>query len=230
MATNDSQERDHIQKILDYLGEALDPSVLIGGWATFEIVGGEISKDIDLIIGSDEVRQKVLDRVEQLSTSDHLQGKKWRGVVEGIHIDIYIPYQSQLGAKLRLKVEVLARHTDPVDRVGWKLLTIEAHTLTKLAAVLDRPETEKGAKDAGELLRLLEKGVDAAAACAILVEATAVDPDALPEYVDTGFRHIAERSGANKAERRMLDRLRRTWGDEIRAAIDTTQPGRPVIF
>lgn len=37
-------------KVLDYLGRDLDPSILIGGWATQLRVGGEISHDIDLII------------------------------------------------------------------------------------------------------------------------------------------------------------------------------------
>jgi len=34
---------------VDRLGHDLEPSILIGGWATFARVGGEISLDIDLI-------------------------------------------------------------------------------------------------------------------------------------------------------------------------------------
>ena len=212
--------------LIDHLGHDLDPSILIGGWATFELVGGEISKDIDLIIFSDEVRAKIESRVSDLSKSDHHQGRKWRGIVDGIHIDIYLPYESQLGNKLRLRVEVLAEHTEPGFHKGWKLLTIEAHTITKMAALLDRPDSEKGMKDAGELLRLLKRGVDPSTACTILTTATAGPLDLIPDYVETAFRLIAEKSGANKADRRDLDRLRREWVDAAQVAIDPNRSPR----
>ena len=217
--------------LIDHLGHDLDPSILIGGWATFELVGGEISKDIDLIIFSDEVRAKIELRVSDLSKSDHHQGRKWRGIVDGIHIDIYLPYESQLGNKLRLRVEVLAEHTEPGFHKGWKLLTIEAHTITKMAALLDRPDSEKGLKDAGELLRLLKRGVDPSTACTILSTATAGPLDLIPDYVETAFRLIAEKSGANKADRRDLDRLRREWVDAAQVAIDPnrSQRERPTL-
>ena len=145
--------------LIDRLGHDLDPSILIGGWATFELVGGEISKDIDLIIFSDEVRAKIELRVSDLSKSDHHQGRKWRGIVDGIHIAIYLPYESQLGNKLRLRVETLAEHTE------------------------------------------------------------------------TAFRLIAEKSGANKADRRDLDRLRREWVDAAQVSIDPnrSQRERPTL-
>ena len=145
--------------LIDHLGHDLDPSILIGGWATFELVGGEISKDIDLIIFSDEVRAKIESRVSDLSKSDHHQGRKWRGIVDGIHIAIYLPYESQLGNKLRLRVETLAEHTE------------------------------------------------------------------------TAFRLIAEKSGANKADRRDLDRLRREWVDAAQVSIDPnrSQRERPTL-
>ena len=217
--------------LIDHLGHDLDPSILIGGWATFELVGGEISKDIDLIIFSDEVRAKIESGVSDLSKSDHHQGRKWRGIVDGIHIAIYLPYESQLGNKLRLRVETLAEHTEPGFRKGWKLLTIEAHTITKMAALLDRPDSEKGMKDAGELLRLLKRGVDPSTACTILTTATAGPLDLIPDCVETAFRLIAEMSGANKAARRDLDRLRREWVDAAQVAIDPnrSQRERPTL-
>lgn len=99
-------------EVLDFLGHELEPSILIGGWATVRRVGGEISHDIDLIIGSHEVRQKIEATLSGLSKSNHLQGTKWRGEFDGIHVDVYIPHQSQLGGKLRLRVEELAKHTE----------------------------------------------------------------------------------------------------------------------
>ncbi|AYG02446.1 hypothetical protein [Gryllotalpicola protaetiae] len=71
-------------------------------------MGGDISHDIDLIIGSPEVREMVRAALSELSESSHLQGTKWRGEFEGVHVDVYIPHQSELGGKLRLRVEVLA--------------------------------------------------------------------------------------------------------------------------
>lgn len=225
-------DQGRIHELIDHLGHDLDPSILIGGWATYELVGGEISKDIDLIIFSDEVRAKIEARVSDLSKSHHQQGLKWRGIVDGIHIDIYLPYESQLGKKLRLRVEVLARHTEPGFHKGWKLLTIEAHTITKMAALLDRPESEKGTKDAGELLRLIKRGVNATIACIILTAATAGPVELIPGYIDTTFRLIAEKSGANKADRRTLDRLRREWGDAAQTAIDPShgERSRPTLL
>ncbi len=218
-----------LRELIDQLGHDLDPSILIGGWATFELVGGEISKDIDLIIFSDEVRAKIESRVSDLSKSDHHQGRTWRDIVDGIHINIYLPYESQLGNKLRLRVEVLAEHTEPGFRKGWKLLTIEAHTITKIAALLDRPDSEKGLKDAGELLRLIKRGVDPGTACAILAAATAGPLEPIGDYIESAFRLIAEKSGANKAERRLLDRLRREWVDAAQIASDPSrrERGRP---
>lgn len=216
-----------ILELIDHLGHDLDPSILIGGWATFERVGGEISKDIDLIIGSDEVRAKIQDRVSKLSASYHLGGEKWAGEVDGVHVDIYLPYRSELGQKLRLRVEVLAQYTESFRHKGWKLLTLEAHTISKMAALLDRPDTEKGQKDAGEVLRLLQKGVDATVACKLLAEATAGDLALIPGHVETAFNLVAELSHANKTERRELDRLRRLWADAATAATTKAVAARP---
>jgi hypothetical protein len=91
---------------LDYLGHELEPSMLIGGWSTYFRVGGDISHDIDLIIASPEVRDRVRATVRGVSEPRHLQGRKWRGEVEGVHVDIYLPHESELGGKLRLKAEI----------------------------------------------------------------------------------------------------------------------------
>lgn len=50
---------DGLFRLVDSLGFDLEPSILIGGWATKFLVGGEISRDIDLIIYSPEVRQRL---------------------------------------------------------------------------------------------------------------------------------------------------------------------------
>ena len=111
-------DEGHLRLVLDYLGEELEPSILIGGWATFARVGGDISHDIDLIIGSPEVRKKVRSALSELSESSHLQGTKWRGNFEGVHVDVYIPHQSELGAKLRTCKRRLDRQLRDASQVA----------------------------------------------------------------------------------------------------------------
>lgn len=218
-----------LHAVLDYLGHELDPSILIGGWATFFRVAGDISYDIDLIIASQEVRDKVRAVVTGLSDSTHLSRRKWRGEVDGVHVDIYLPHESELGGKLRLRVEKLAAHTDDLGYKKWKLLTIEAHTISKVAALLDRPDSEKGFKDAREILRLLEKGVDPEVACAILAEATAGPVEDLPHHVATAFELLTTHAEPNKDQRRLLSRLRRLWVDAIAEVVNPVTHGRPPL-
>jgi hypothetical protein len=215
--------------VLDYLGHELEPSILIGGWATYFRVGGDISHDIDLIIGSPEVRERVRATVEGLSDSHHLQGRKWRGEVEGVHVDIYLPHESELGAALRLKVEVLAEYTDDLGHGRWRLLTKEAHSISKFAALLDRPDTEKGFKDAREIARMLDLGVDPQLATRILVEATGAPTEELRELVARVFELMPSRADLNKEQRRRIDRLRREWDDAIVAATTSEVRIRPTL-
>ncbi|HTN57183.1 MAG TPA: hypothetical protein VL043_02840 [Protaetiibacter sp.] len=229
MADLPLDDEGHLRLVLDYLGHELEPSILIGGWATFLRVGGDISHDIDLIIGSPEVREKIKSALSELSESSHLQGTKWRGEFEGVHVDVYLPHQSELGGKLRLKVEVLADHTETLGHGGWRLLSIEAHVVSKLAALLDRPDTEKGFKDAREILRLLEQGVDGSDACRILAAASASPPTELPHHIDHAFELLGPRSGANKAQRERIRRWRREWNREITTQLQPQDRVRPPL-
>ncbi len=154
---NDSDET--IRHVLDHVGRDLDPSILIGGWATHLRVGGEISHDIDLIV-TPSSRYLLDSVVENLTDNSVHQTRKFRGEVEGVHLDIYVPHESQLGARLKLKVEALAEYVDADIAPPWLLLTIDAHFVTKLAALFDRFRSEKGTKDAREILALLKEGVD----------------------------------------------------------------------
>jgi hypothetical protein len=130
-------EHGLIRALVDRLGHDLEPSILIGGWATFVRVGGEISLDIDLIT-SQESRHKLEQFMTDLSPSNNHQGRKLRATIDDVHLDIYLPFESQLGSKLRLKVEVLAEYRDELWFESWTLLRLEAHIATKMAALLDR--------------------------------------------------------------------------------------------
>ena len=92
-----------IRALVDRLEHDLEPSILIGGWATFVRVGGEISLDIDLIT-SQESRHKLENLMADLSPSNNHQGRKLRATIDDVNLDIYLPFESQLGSKLRLTV------------------------------------------------------------------------------------------------------------------------------
>src|SRR5690606_25252780 len=74
-------------------------------------VGGEISYDIDFIVTT-ESRHRVQQVVPQVTDNNIHQGRKFSGELEGVHLDIYIPHESQLGMRLQLKVEALSRYVD----------------------------------------------------------------------------------------------------------------------
>lgn len=230
MAELPFDDEGHLLEVLDFLGDELEPSILIGGWATVRRVGGEISRDIDLIIASDAVRQKIEVTLSELSRSTHLQGTKWRGTFDGVHVDVYLPHQSQLGGVLRLRVEELAKHTERLEGSRWQLLTIEAHTISKFAALLDRPDTEKGFKDAREIVRLLEARVDASMACRVLAAATAGSRDDLPQHVAAVFDLIGPRAKPTKPQQKLLQQARREWLRAIEIAVRDTTRARPPLL
>lgn len=200
---------------MDSLGHDLEPSILIGGWATYLRVGGDISLDIDLIINSPELRSTLREVLQDYSENNlHSGGRKVRGTVNGVHVDAYIPHESALGNKLLLDVNVLTRYTD--DRVvkGWLLLTLEAHVTTKFAALLDRPDTEKGEKDAREIVALLRTDASPELAVEVLYAATGGPKVDIVGHVKRVFELVPDRARLNKKERIWLADLRRRWVDE----------------
>ncbi len=182
------EELERVENLLDHLGYDLDPSILIGGWATQMRVGGDVSRDIDLIIMDLGLQQKLREVLPDYSENTiHSGGRKGRGTKDGVHVDAYIPFQSALGTKLRLKVERLIHHTEKAPIRGWLLLNIHAHTATKFAAILDRPHTEKGEKDAREIDRLLAKGASPKETIAVLIDATGGERSSIPDLINEVF-------------------------------------------
>ncbi len=201
-----------MQGLLDHLGYDLEPSILIDGWATQMRVGGDVSRDIDLIIMGQGLRQKLREILPDYSENTiHSGGRRGRGTKDGVHVDAYIPWESALGNKLRLKVERLIEHTEPAPMKGWRLLNVHAHTATKLAAILDRPDTEKGEKDAREINRLLEHGADPIETVAVLLDTTGGDPELMPGYIEQVFELLPTLASVNKQRRRELAQQRRVW-------------------
>ena len=216
-----------IRALVDRLGHDLEPSILIGGWATFVRVGGEISLDIDLIT-SQASRHKLEQLTTDLSPSNNHQGRKLRATIDDVHLDIYLPYESQLGGKLRLKVEVLAEYPDELSFEKWTLLRLEAHIATKMAALLDRHFSEKGQKDAREILALLKlDGVDPAVAAEVLDRASTVGIEALPAMIDDAFDLIRKVIPLTKADQKLLATAKKSWVNELEKRRSPSQERRP---
>lgn len=204
-----------IRALVDRLGHDLEPSILIGGWATFIRVGGEISLDIDLIT-SQESRHKLEQLMTDLSPSHNHQGRKLRATIDNVHLDIYLPYESQLGDRLRLKVEVLAEYPDQLKFEKWTLLRLEAHIATKMAALLDRHFSEKGQKDAREILALLKlENVDPTVAAEILQRASPVSIEDLPAMVGKAFDLIRTIIPLSKIEQKLIAATKKSWIAEL---------------
>src|ERR1035441_5756093 len=91
------------QVLAEVLGVVPD-AILIGGWATWLRVGGDMSHDIDLIASQNDMAI-LRPHVEDLSESRHIAQRKWRATWRGIHLDLYVPYQSVLGGRLELRTE-----------------------------------------------------------------------------------------------------------------------------
>jgi hypothetical protein len=204
-----------IRALVDRLGHDLEPSILIGGWATFIRVGGEISLDIDLIT-SQESRHKLEQLMTDLSPSHNHQGRKLRATIDNVHLDIYLPYESQLGDRLRLKVEVPAEYPDQLKFEKWTLLRLEAHIATKMAALLDRHFSEKGQKDAREVLALLKlENVDPTVAAEILQRASPVSIEDLPAMVGKAFDLIRTIIPLSKIEQKLIAATKKSWIAEL---------------
>ncbi|KZE89224.1 nucleotidyl transferase AbiEii/AbiGii toxin family protein [Microbacterium sp. TNHR37B] len=209
-------DEGRLRALLDSLGYDLEPSILIGGWATNARVGGEISHDIDLIITEQSLRQRLPERLTGYSENRlHSGGRKARGDADGVHVDAYFPYESKLGSKLLLDVGVLTQYVDPDLKVeGWLMLTLDAHIATKVAALLDRHATEKGRKDARELVALIDSGGTAAGVIEVLLASCGGPAGDVPDHVRTTFELLPKLAGLNQKDRRRYASLAREWVEE----------------
>lgn len=211
-----AEDEGKLRALLDSLGYDLEPSILIGGWATNARVGGEISHDIDLIITDQSLRQRLPERLTEYSENHlHSGGRKARGNADGVHVDAYFPYESKLGTKLLLDVGALTRYVDPDLKVeGWLMLTLDAHIATKVAALLDRHATEKGRKDARELVALIDSGGTGAGVIEVLLASTGGPVDDIPDHVRKTFELLPKLAGLNQKDRRRYASLAREWIEE----------------
>ncbi|MGB9883655.1 MAG: hypothetical protein ACPLRN_04070 [Microgenomates group bacterium] len=122
--------------------------ILIGGWAVYFYTKSLKSKDIDIIVDFSQLeklrREFVIEKNERL--------KKYQIKIEGIDIDIYLPFYSNLG----LPVEKIMKRTVLVN--GFTLPEKEMLLLTKLKAYQDRKGSIKGEKDLIDIISLVLLG------------------------------------------------------------------------
>src|SRR2546428_7648158 len=147
-------DEDDVQAVMQRFVRDFPDAVLIGGWATYLRTRVAKSHDIDIIV--DHATLAKLRAKFQLSPSHHISGRKFELNVEGVGVDVYPVYQSKLGQRLQIPVEVLMNYTENIDRT--RILTTEAQFVAKMAALLDRPDTLPGEKDRREVWGILNSG------------------------------------------------------------------------
>ncbi len=125
---------DDVRAVMERFLRDFPDAVLIGGWATYIRTRVAKSHDIDIIVDLPTLAK--LKAKFQLSPSHHISGRKFEIKVEGVGVDVYPVYQSKLGQRLQIPVEVLMNHTEKLDRT--RILTAEGQFVAKMAALLDR--------------------------------------------------------------------------------------------
>jgi len=134
-------------KILQELRRKFD-FVLIGGWAVYFLTKAIKSKDVDLIVD--------LEELTKLRTSIGMQKndflKKYEAKVEGVSIDIYVPYYSEFA----IPPEEILKNTVRIE--NFRIPKPEILLILKQQAELQRRNSVKGQKDRVDILCLAKSG------------------------------------------------------------------------
>ncbi len=222
-----SEQTELSRGVLDEVLGAVPGAVLIGDWGTWVRTGGPMCHDIDLIL--DRAQLAILEGlVNDLSVSHHLAGAKWRATWRSIHLDLYVPHQSRLGANLQLRTERLAAYQE--HHGPYRVLTVAAHLATKLAALLDRPDSLPGRKDRVEILALLSEPA-AASTPRVVADASARTGGERRVLVAKAFEFLAADTSLNRVGRDRLRRTAKAWLQHLSAmpALDAGHAGDPSI-
>lgn len=136
-----------------------------------------------------------------LSPSNSHQGRKLRATIDGVH-----------------------------SFEKWTLLRLEAQIATKMAALLDRHFSEKGQKDAREILALLKlEGVNPAVAAEVLDRASTIGIQQLPAMIGEAFDMICTILRLSKADQKFVAVTKKTWVAELRRRGPQAQTARPQL-
>jgi hypothetical protein len=134
-------------KVLQELRKKID-FVLIGGWAVYFLTKTIKSKDIDIIVDFENL-SKIKSEID-LKKTEFL--KKYEGEVEGVSIDIYVPYYSEFA----IPVEEILKNTIRVET--FKIPRPEILLILKQQAELERRNSVKGQKDRVDIICLAKSG------------------------------------------------------------------------
>jgi hypothetical protein len=134
-------------KILQELKKKID-FVLIGGWAVYFLTKAIKSKDIDIVVDFENL-SKIKSEID-LKKTEFL--KKYEGEVEGVSIDIYVPYYSEFA----IPVEEILKNTIKVE--SFKIPRPEILLILKQQAELERKNSVKGQKDRVDIICLAKIG------------------------------------------------------------------------
>lgn len=119
--------------------------ILIGGWAVWLLTRQHKSKDIDIIVGIDEL--EALKNERNFGKNENL--KKYEIKSEEIDIDIYVEHYS----RFVIPSEEIKNYTTEIE--GFTLVKPELLLILKQAAFKDRQNSVKGEKDAIDIVSLL---------------------------------------------------------------------------
>ncbi|MFH1239932.1 MAG: hypothetical protein V1672_01840 [Candidatus Diapherotrites archaeon] len=133
-------------KLLQKLNKEID-FILIGGWAAYLWTHAQKSKDIDIVIGFEEL-EKIKTEYD-LKKNDRL--RKYEIIVDEVDVDIYVPFYS----KLSIPIEELENYVSKIE--GFKVVDAEILLLLKQGAEKARGHSEKGMKDRVDIMQLLLK-------------------------------------------------------------------------
>jgi hypothetical protein len=196
---------DHAEVVMRKFVREFPDAVLLGGWATFIRTGVAKSHDIDVIV--DHATLDRLGAKYELSASRHIGGQKFEVKLEGVAVDVYPVYQSKLGRRLKVPVEVLLNQSEKVD--GVRVLKAEAQFVAKMAGLLDRPDSLPGEKDRLEMWSLLNTGaeLDFKLVARLLSEA-GWQPEQQAELLGAAFDLLEETPDLTKRNRAALRALR----------------------
>jgi len=189
--------------VLTRVRELVPGAVLIGGWATWVRDRRLGNHDIDMIVTDDELNA-VGALSGDLSESTHLGSPKWRATIEGIHLDLYVPYLSRLGRRLRLRCEDLLGYAEVID--NWRVLSAPAHLATKLAALLDRADSLPGEKDRDECLALIGLNLATPGSLAqVLASTSEAPPRQVTDMTGEAFEYLHEHLAGRRSHRDLRD-------------------------
>lgn len=125
--------------------------VLIGGWAAWLYSKSHKSKDIDIIVGFEE-----LSRIKQLfDLKKNERLRKYEFRLDEIDVDVYVEHFSRLA----IPVEEAVKGKEKIE--GFAAVKPEVLLILKQGAEEARKESEKGLKDRLDIMDLLLKaGID----------------------------------------------------------------------